>query len=158
MKKLDYISGFVLLSVSVILFFVAKRLPLMDKYGPSSGFFPTILSVILALLSLMIIARAWWQSRHVKTSPGALRILGPDKKKYFSYLVLFFAFSLFFVKLGYLLSMTLFLGFILLYLEKQSLKITFGIIIISGFVSYYLFVKFLSVPLPAGILSSVLPM
>jgi putative tricarboxylic transport membrane protein len=158
MNKFDYISGLVLLSISVILFFAAKGLPLMDKYGPSSGFFPTILSVILALLSLMIIVRAWWQNRHVKTSQGALKILGPDKKKYFIYLGLFFAFSLFFAQLGYLLSTALFLGFILKYMEKQSWKTTFGIIVISELVSYYLFVKFLSVPLPEGILSSVIPM
>lgn len=156
MKKLDYISGLVLLGFAVVLLFAARKLPLMGQYGPSSGFFPTILSGLLALVSLMIIIRAWWQNRNIKTSQETPKVLGPDKKKYFLYLGLVFAFSLFFAQLGYTLSMVLFLGFILKYVEKQSWKTTFGIIIISGLVSYYFFVKFLDVSLPEGILSSVI--
>lgn len=156
MKKLDYISGLVLLGFAVVLFFSARKLPLISEFGPSSGFFPTILSGLLALLSLMIIIRAWWQNRNVKVPQETPKILGPEKKKYFLYLGLFFAFSLFFAKLGYTLSMVLFLGFILKYVEKLSWKTTFGIIIISGLVSYFLFSKFLSVPLPEGLLSSII--
>lgn len=156
MKKLDYISGLVLLGFAVVLLFAARKLPLIGEFGPSSGFFPTILSGVLALVSLMIIIRAWWQNRHVKTPQETPKILGPEKKKYFLYLGLVFAFSLFFAKLGYTLSMVLFLGFILKYVEKQSWKTTFGIIIVSGLVSYILFSKFLSVPLPEGLLSSVI--
>lgn len=155
MKKLDYISGLVLLGFAVILLFAALRLPLMSQFGPGSGFFPVILSVLLALLSPIIIIQAWWKNRHVKTSEETPKILGPEKKKYFIYLGLFFAFGLFFEKLGYFLSMVLFLGFILKYVEKQSWKTTCGIIIVSGLVSYFLFVKFLAVPLPEGVLSFV---
>ena len=158
MKKLDYISGLVLLIFAVVLLFAARQLPLVGQFGPSSGFFPTLLSGLLVLVSLMIIIRAWRQNRHVKTSQKTPKILGPDKKKYFLYLGLFFAFSLFFATLGYTLSMVLFLGFILKYGEKQSWKTTFGVVIISGLVSYFLFVKFLSIPLPEGILSSIIPM
>ena len=156
MKKLDYISGSVLLGFSLVLFFVARKLPLMSEFAPGSGFLPTLLSGLLVLLSLMIIIRAWWQNRHVKTSHEPPKILGPDKKKYFSYLGLFFAFSLFFAELGYLLSTVLFLGFSLKYLEKQSWKTTFGVVIISGLVSHFLFAKFFSIPLPKGVLSSIL--
>jgi hypothetical protein len=156
MKKLNYISGLVLLGFAVILLFASRRLPLMSEFGPGSGFFPVILSLLLALLSLIIIIQAWWKNRHVKTSEETPKILGPEKKKYFIYLGLFFAFGLFFEKLGYFLSMVLFLGFILKYVEKQSWKTTCGIIIVSGLVSYFLFVKFLAVPLPEGVLSFVL--
>ncbi len=156
MKRLDYISGLVLLGFAVILFFAARRLPLMSEFGPGSGFFPVILSLLLALLGLIIIIQAWWKNRHVKTSEETPKILGPEKKKYFIYLGLFFAFGLIFEKLGYFLSMVLFLGFILKHVEKQSWKTTCGIILVSGLVSYFLFVKFLAVPLPEGVLSFVL--
>jgi putative tricarboxylic transport membrane protein len=158
MKKLDYISGFFLLGFALVLLFAARKLPLMSEFGPGSGFFPTLLSGLLVILSLMIIISAWWRNRRVKTSQETPKILGPDKKKYFIYLGLFFAFSLFFATLGYTLSLVLFLGIILKYGEKQSWKTTFGVVIISGLVSYFLFVKFLSIPLPEGILSSVIPM
>ena len=155
MKKLDYISGFVLLGFAVVLFFAAQGLPLKSEFGPGSGLFPVILSVLLALLSLTIIIQAWWNDRLDKTPEGTHKILGPEKKKYFLYLACFFAFSLFFEKLGYFPSMILFLGFILKYVEKQSWKTTCGIIILSGLISYLIFFKFLAVPLPAGILSLV---
>jgi len=155
MRKLDYISGLVLFGSAVILFFAALRLPLMSQFGPGSGFFPVILSVLLAFLSLIIIIQAYWKNRHVKNPEKTPKILGPQKKKYFIYLGLFIAFSLLFEKLGYFLSMVLFLGFILKYVEKQSWKTTCGIIILSGLVSYFLFVKFLAVPLPEGVLSLV---
>ncbi len=144
-----------LFGFAVILLFAARGLPLMSEFGPGSGFFPVILSVLLALLSLIIILQAWWKNRHVKTPEETPKILGPRKKKYFIYLALFFAFGIFFGKLGYLLSMVFFLAFILKYVEKQSWKITLGVIVVSGLVSYFLFVKFLAVPLPEGILSFV---
>ncbi len=155
MKKLDYISGLVLLGFAVILLFAARKLPLMSEFGPGSGFFPVILSVLLALLSLMIIIQAWWKNHHVKVFQEIPRILGPDKKKYFIYLGLFFAFSLFFGELGYFPSMVLFLGIALKYVEKQSWKTTCGIILICGLVSYFIFIKFLAVQLPVGVLSFV---
>jgi hypothetical protein len=155
MKKLDYISGSVLLGFAVILFFAAQGLPLRSEFGPGSGLFPITLSLLLALLSLIIIIQAWRKNRYVKTAEETPKILGPEKKKYFLYLGLFFAFSLFFEGLGYFLSMIFFLGFILKYVEKQSWKTTCGIIIISGLVSYFIFVKFLAVPLPEGVLSFV---
>lgn len=155
MKKLDYISGLVLFGFAALLLFASRRLPLMSEFGPGSGFFPVILSLLLALLSLTILFQAWWKNRHVRTPKETPKILGPEKKKYFIYLGLFFAFGLFFEKLGYSLSMVLFLGFILKYVEKQSWKTTCGMIIISGLVSYFLFVKFLAVPLPEGLLSFV---
>ena len=83
MKKLDYISGSVLLSFAVILFFAAQGLPLRSEFGPGSGLFPITLSLLLALLSLIIIIQAWWKNRHVKTSEETPKILGPEKKKYF---------------------------------------------------------------------------
>ena len=155
MKKSDYISGLVLLGFAVILFLGAQGLPLRSEFGPGSGLFPVILSVLLALFSLIIIIQAWRRNLHVKTSKETPKLLGTEKKKYFLYLGSFFAFSLFFEKLGYFLSMILFLGFILKYVEKQSWITTCGIIIVSGLVSYFIFVKFLAVPLPQGLLSFV---
>jgi putative tricarboxylic transport membrane protein len=157
MKKLDCISGLVLLVFGVVLLFAARQLPFIGEFGPSSGFFPTLLSALLILVSLIIVLRAWFQGRRTKTSERTPRILGPNKKKYFLYLGLFFAFSLFFPQLGYTLSMVLFLGIVLKYGEKQSWETTFGVVLVSGVVSYFLFVKFLSIPLPEGILSSVIP-
>lgn len=153
MKKLDYISGFVLFIFAVILFFQSRGLPVWGESGPSSGFFPSILSILLGFLSLIIIFRAWLQTQ---TNQEIFKILGPKKGKFFLYLISFFVFGFIFSNLGYSLTLTAFLTFILKIVERQSWKITLGVIIISIIVSYILFVNFLSVSLPEGILSPVI--
>jgi hypothetical protein len=149
MKKMDYVSGGVLFLFALLLFFQARTLTIWGEFGPSSGFFPLILALLLGLLSLAIIIRAWLQNHSIEK----IKILGPKKEKLFLYLSLFFAFGLFLKPIGYFLMLVAFLAFILKFVEKQSWKTTLGIIAISAAVSYFLFVNFLSVPLPEGPLS-----
>jgi hypothetical protein len=152
-KYLDYISGLFLLGFSIVLFFSARQLTIWGPFGPSSGFFPTILSALLAILSLSIIARAWFQAG----GPQQIRkILGPNKKKFSFYLFSFFAFSLVFETVGYTLTLIGFLTFILKFVERQTWKTTVGIILICAVVSHFLFVEFLAVQLPEGPLSFIL--
>lgn len=153
MRYLDYISGLFLLVFSIVLFFSARQLPIWGPFGPTSGFFPIILSGLLALLSLIIIARAWFQNGNAQR---IRKIIGPNKKKLFYYLLSFFGFSLVFGTVGYTLTLIGFLTFILKIVEKQSWKITVGIIIISAVVSQVVFVQFLDVQLPEGPLSIIL--
>ena len=153
MKKLDYLSGSVLFLLAVLLYSQTRGLTIWGEYGPASGLFPLGLSILLGILSLVIILRAWFKEKTIRKIP---KILGPDKKKYFFYLAAFFAFSLFFAKIGYTLTLVAFLMFILKFVEKQTWKVTFGIILISALVSHFLFAKFLSVQLPEGFLSPIL--
>ena len=153
MKYLDYISGLFLLVFSIVLFFSARQLAIWGPFGPSSGFFPTILSGLLGILSLSIIARAWFQAGGAQQ---IREILVPNKKKFASYLLSFFAFSMVFGTIGYTLTLIGFLTFILRFVERQSWKTTVGIIIISAVVSHFLFVEFLAVQLPEGPLSFIL--
>ena len=153
MRRMDYISGSVLLAFAALLFWQTGELVVWGPFGPSSGFFPLGLSILLAILSLVIIIRAGRQSEKIS---GRVNILGPDKRKYFFYLACFFAFSLIFAKAGYTLTLVGFLGFILKVVEKQSWKMTLGIILTAAAFSHFLFVKFLSVPLPEGPLSFLL--
>ncbi len=152
MKKLDYISGIVIFLFAVILFFQSRSLTVWGESGPSSGFFPLILSILLGFLSLIIIFRAWLQTQ---TTQEIFKILGPKRGKFFLYITSFFVFGFIFTKLGYSLTLTAFLIFIVKIVERQSWKTSLGVIIISIIVSYILFVNFLSVPLPEGILSPV---
>jgi len=153
MKKRDYISSLVLLCFAALLFWQTRELVVWGPFGPSSGFFPMGLSLLLAVLSVSIMIRAWRQSHETS---GWIQILGPEKKKYFLYLASFFIFSLIFAKAGYTLTLVAFLIFILRFVEKQSWKITVGIVVIAALVSNLLFVRFLSVPLPEGFLAPFL--
>ena len=149
-KNLDYISGCFLLAFSLALLFSATKLEIWGDYGPSSGFFPTILSVLLGVFSLVIILRSWLQRDRQQL---VRNILGPNRSHFFLYIFSFFAFCLVFSKIGYTLTLIGFLTFILGFVERQGWKTTFAIILISAIVSNLLFVRFLGVQLPEGPLS-----
>lgn len=153
MKKLDYISGSVLFLFAVILIFGSRKLPLWGEFGLSTGFFPLVLGILLGFLSLVILIRAWFQTQ---STQEVSKIIGPKRGKFFLYMASFFAFGLFFAKLGYSLTLTAFLILIIKVVERRSWTITLWVIIISIIVSHVLFVNFLSVPLPEGILSAII--
>jgi hypothetical protein len=150
MRKFDYISGSVLFLFAVILFLQSRKLPFGGEFGMGAGFFPLIVCTLLGFLGLVIVFRAWFQTRTAQEMP---KIIGPKRGKFLVYLASFFAFGLFFTKVGYSLTLAVFLIFIIKVVEKQSWKITLLVTIISIIVSYVLFGNLLSVPLPEGILS-----
>ncbi len=152
MKKFDYISSFVLFVLAVVLFFQSRNLAVWGELGPSEGFFPLMLSFLLALLSLISLIRTYFQ---IKQDQEAARILGPKKINFLIYIASFFAFGLFFEKLGYYFTLAAFLILTIKIVEKQSWKMTLGVTVVSLAASYLIFVKFLLVPLPEGILSFV---
>ncbi len=153
MKKLDYMSGGVLFAFAALLFWQTRELVVWGPFGPSSGFFPMGLSLLLATLSLIILFRAWRQTEQMCRIP---EILGPHKRKFYFYLISFFTFALIFGKVGYTLTLVGFLAFILKFVENQSWKTTLTITLIAATISHLLFVRFLSVQLPEGPLASIL--
>jgi hypothetical protein len=153
MKQLDFVSGGVLFAFAALLFWQTRELVVWGPFGPSSGFFPLGLSLLLAALSLIILFRAWMQTEKIRQIP---KILGPHKRKFFFYLISFFAFALLFAKIGYTLTLVGFLTFILKFVENQSWKTTLAITLIAATISHLLFVRFLSVQLPEGLLSPFL--
>jgi hypothetical protein len=146
------VSGSVLLGLAVILFFQALRLTLWEELGPAEGFFPLCLSLVLAGLSLLIIAQAL-----LKPAEGGQRsrIIAPDRGKFFSYLGLFFGFGILFPIFGYSLILAAFLVIILRLVEKLSWKTTLllTLSLIAG--SNIIFVRILNISMPEGVLSSV---
>lgn len=152
MKKFDYISSSVLFILAVVLFFQSRNLTVWGELGPTEGFFPLMLSFLLALLSLITLIRTYFQT---KQGQEAVKILGPKKINFFIYLASFFAFGLLFEKLGYYFTLASFLILTIKIVERQSWKMTLGVTMVSLVASYLIFVKFLMVPLPEGILSFV---
>lgn len=149
MKIKDYLSSSILFLFAMVLFFQSRGLPFWDESEPSAGFFPSVLCILLGLLSLIIFVRAWLQTKRTKE---IFKILGPKKGKFLVYCGSFFAFGLIFTKVGYSLSLTAFLVFFLRIVERQSWKITLAVTVASIIVSYFIF-RFLLVPIPEGLFS-----
>ncbi len=150
MKNKNYISGAFLFALSIVLFFQSKGLTVWEDVGPSEGFFPLALSVLLGLLSLLIMLQGYL--RRSQDAQG-LKILGPNKKKFVLYLATFFAFGLVFQKVGYSLTLTAFFVFILRIVEHRSWKLTIVVTVVSIVVSHGIFILLLAVPLPEGVLA-----
>jgi putative tricarboxylic transport membrane protein len=153
MRKSDFISGVFLFIFSVVLFFQTKGLTIWGDLGPSEGFFPLLLSVLLGFLSLLIILKTWLIKKEPQES---VEILGANKGKLFLYFASFLLFGLIFKTIGYSLTLTAFFIFILKILEKQSWKLTIVVTVVSIAVSHVMFIVFLSVPLPEGFLTTLL--
>jgi hypothetical protein len=152
-RQRDLISGSVLFVLSVILFFQAKQLAFWGEMGPAEGFFPLVLSLVLAGISLLILIQAFL--RAVESGDQG-RIVGPNRKKLFSYLALFFGFGILFPYLGYSLILAAFLITILRWVENQSWKMTLVITISLVLCSNLLFVQLLKISIPEGVFTSAL--
>jgi hypothetical protein len=152
LKIKDYLSSSVLFLFAVVLFFQSRGLPFWDESGPSAGFFPTILCILLGLLSLTIFIHTSLQTRQAKE---IFTIFGPKKIKLLIYFGSFFTFAFIFTKVGYSVSLMAFLVLILRIIEKRSWKITLTVTATSIMASYFIF-RFLQVPIPEGLLSFVI--
>ena len=149
MKK-DYVSGSILLFVAAVLFFQARGLTVWAETGPSEGYFPLVLSILLGVLSVIILQQACSRQKG-ETEP--FRIFGAKRSKFFLYSGAFLAFGLIFSWTGYSLSVTAFLLFILRFVEQQSWKTTVYVTAASIIGSYIIFQVFFTIPLPEGVLT-----
>ncbi len=149
MKK-DYVSGSILLFVAAVLFFQSRGLTVWAETGPSEGFFPLVLSILLGVLSAIILLQAFSRQKG-ETEP--FRIFGAKRSKFFLYGGAFLAFGLIFSWMGYSLAVTVFLLFILRFVEQQSWKTTVYVTVASIIGSYIIFQVLFTIPLPEGVLT-----
>ena len=124
--------------------------------GPQEGFFPLTAGAVIIILSLVNMVHIRRISLMVINPIGE----GTDERtgsgpmffRVFSYLafMLLFWFSL--VRIGFLFSSFLMLFLILKFVEKQSWKRTVFTATAAIFISYFVLVYFLAVPLPRGLI------
>ncbi len=151
MKSYDLISGIVLIFFAIVLGIASHDLAFYGPMGPKEGFFPLVLSILFGSFGLIILLKACI----VEPASGHVKLFGPKKGKLLVYVTSFILFPFALNWLGYTLTMVLFLVFILRFVERISSRSTTIIVISSVIVSYVLFVRFLGIPLPEGILTPV---
>lgn len=133
--------------------FKSIQLSVWSKFGPDEGFFPLAVAIIIVGLSLIIIIRTFLTTEGEKRK----KITEEQKKrerifKVSAYSILMLIYGLLIERIGFLISSTLVIIPLLKIVERQTWKATvllgFGSIVIC----YVLFVYFLSVPLPKGLI------
>ncbi len=153
-NKKDFWSGCCLLAFGLFLAFQAIRLSVWSKSGPEAGFFPLIVAVIIVGFSLLIIG----ESLVLGLVQGQEKILKRQENhrvavfRISSYVILMLAYGVLIESLGFVIASALFLLPIFKYVENQGWKITILVGSASIIISYLLFIYFLKVPLPRGLI------
>lgn len=151
----DFLSGLFFLLVGLLLVFLSIRHPIWTKYGPGEGFFPLAVGILIIGTSLILMAGQFRLFTH-EVRKG--RITGQQEKKatelfrVCSYIILIVLYGLFIESIGFLIGTVLFVILILRVVERQRLKTAVFFTLVVTITSYVLFVYFLGVRLPQGLI------
>jgi putative tricarboxylic transport membrane protein len=153
-NKKDFFSSSFLLLLGFYLAFRSMQLSVWSRFGPDEGFIPLLTAVIIICICLVIIIKSLSLTRERKEE----KTLDKQKKETGSifkvslYIVLIMLYGLLLEKAGFLITSILFLFIMLKYVEKQSWRMTTFVGVASMITSYLLFVYFLGVLLPRGLI------
>jgi len=153
-NKKDFFSGSFLLLLGFYLAIRSLQLSVWSRFGPDEGFIPLLTAVIIICTCLIIIIRSLSRTRGhegEKTLDKQKTQIG-SVFKVSLYVLLIMLYGLLLEKVGFLITSILFLFIMLKYVEKQSWRMTTFVGIASIITSYLLFVYFLGVLLPRGLI------
>lgn len=154
MLNKDVISGMFFLIVGASFLFGASRYPIWDRYGPGSGFFPLVLSLLFSILCFILLAERiiGHMRQTAPESPGTeTRELG-DKGRLFLCLGFFVLFYVTFERLGSLITIFVYMLGVLALLGKRSFRFCLFVSGIACLFVYVVFVYALGIQLPLGVL------
>jgi len=147
MRRTDFFAGLVLLCFALVVAEESLRLPFGTMAKPGIAFLPMLLSALLALLAIALIVQAWEKG---PTAHGPGLQLGLWKKVA-ACLGALFGFGLIFEWLGFVLSATLLLVFLMRAVEPLKWWLVLVVAVSSSLATYIVF-SLLGTPLPAGLL------
>ena len=150
MQRIYQIAGLALLLLAAFVIVGALQLRYYTSLGPGPGFFSFWLGIVLALLAIAMIVEATLEAPAETPSD-----FFPDRFGYLrmgAIVLSLLAVTLLLERLGFCLTMFAVYLVLLRALGRHSLTVTVPCALIGSFGVYYVFVKLLNVPLPAGIL------
>jgi putative tricarboxylic transport membrane protein len=147
MKKSATLASISLLALAFAALIESMKLPFGSVSAPAAGFFPLVLSVLLALTSLLGFVAALRQREASLVEEQSL-----TWKKILLTLGALLVFALAFERVGYLVATFLFIIFLLRVVEGKSWGLTLGVGLSAAIISYVIFGLLLGTPLPAGFL------
>jgi len=154
-KKKDFSSGICLFIIGLFLTFQCMKLSLWSEFGPQEGFFPLVIGIIIMGCSMIIIGKSYTRIS-ISGKKNSAEEAGENEINFLrvlSYGILMLCYAILIEGLGFLITSVFFLTIILKYVEKQEWKITILVGLSSIIISYLLFVYFLGVPLPKGLIN-----
>ena len=149
MRRLTIAASLILAGLAGLTLFEASRLAFGSIRVPHTGFFPSILAILLLFFSIALLVQTCRQA--VGESGGH-----PIKRQAWIRIVITLAamlgFALVLEKLGFLLSTFGVMLVLLRVIEPQKWSRVIAVALATALVSYFLFARLLNIPLPAGVL------
>jgi len=144
----DIAVAAILLAFAGYIFLAASALPFGTVRVPQTAFFPKILAVLLAILSLVVLAQ---RLAETKATFDSEKIGSAGWFRIGASLATLIGFALVLERLGFLLSTFLLMVCLLRAIEAQSWGKVMAVAFATSLITYGLFAWLLSVPLPAGV-------
>jgi hypothetical protein len=150
MERKDLTSGIFFLSLGILFSLWSSSYQIGSFAQPGPGLLPLMLGILLIFFSLILVARGVRAYRSQKK--GSVVSL-PDSWKRIAYtlVVLLFA-TVLFEKAGYLLTIFLFIVFLMLWTEWRNIKKVILTAFLTTLAVYLVFVLLLKQPFPVGLL------
>jgi putative tricarboxylic transport membrane protein len=148
MRRADQVSGALLLVFGVAFAVGARQYPYWTPNGPGSGFLPLWLGLTMAVLAAGLLVGA---TR--RTDPGPAWL--PGGRAFLRLIVVVAATALFIWLmpwLGMTLGTFLFLVALLRFLEGHGWGTTLGVAVATTTANWLVFIYWLNVPFPTGVL------
>jgi len=146
MKRADLITGFVLLALSGYVIWESWMMPASGTFGPGSGFLPLWLGILMALLSVMLIVGAWLR-RPVPEEKAPF----PGRKALLRVIAVMVGLGVYISLmevLGFVLNTFLFVAYLMLAVEREKMKLTMLVAVLTTAGLYIIFQVLLGITLP----------
>jgi putative tricarboxylic transport membrane protein len=150
LKKDEIIAGIVIFIFGGITAVISLRMPIGTFRMPGTAMFPLLLGILLMILSGIFVLRLFFQGRQIKAKSGPSAVAPKSPMRLILFLGTMVLVTLFFNQLGYpLASFLLMLALLrILGIKRWGLNILISLVTAVG--SYFLFVKWLDIPMPKG--------
>lgn len=139
----------VLLALAGYIFLAANALSFGTPRVPQTAFFPKTLALLLAVLTLILLAQTLGGNIDIR---GSQKINTAGWFRIGATLATMVGFALILEPVGFLASTFLLMVLLLRAIEAQSWHKVIGIALATALISYAIFAWLLGVPLPAGLL------
>ena len=148
--KIDLITTFIWLIVALLVGMYSIKLDLGQLTDPGPGFLPFCASLALGILAAILLGSQLNKKGREKVVPFRC---GPQWRKAVYFITGSFIYAFVFWEiLGYLISTTILLVFLLRFVGAQSLKKSLIISLATAVISYLIFQSWLQCMLPKGVL------
>jgi len=148
MHRADRFIGFLFLFFGGYLVFRSREFPYWQDFGPGPGYFPFWLGMIMVSLSAVVLVWVFFFAKEKKE-----KAVRPQKGMFYPLGVLLAMFACFFLMrtLGFVIPVLLFILVLMEFLERGKWMLHAGIMILTGFILYYVFAYWMGIPFPTGI-------